>query len=216
MILLLDNYDSFTYNVFQALAGMGEKVRILRNDQVTLEEIAAMRPKAMVISPGPGTPDDAGISKAAVRRFAGRIPILGICLGHQVIGEVFGGRVIRAPEPVHGKVSLVSHRGTGLFQKVSDPFSAGRYHSLIVDRTRLPACLEITATTPDGLIMGLSHRDYAVEGLQFHPESILTPDGKRILGNFVAAINGQGCKIPQTLGVTTPGKAGTRTEESLC
>lgn len=194
MILLLDNYDSFTYNVFQALSSMGEQVRISRNDQVTLAEIAAMKPKAIVISPGPGTPDDAGISKDLVQQFAGKIPILGICLGHQVIGEVFGGRVIRAPEPIHGKVSCIKHRGKGLFQGVSDLFPAGRYHSLIVDQASLPECLEITAATSDGLIMGLKHRDFAVEGLQFHPESILTPAGKQILQNFIAAINEQPVK----------------------
>lgn len=189
MILLLDNYDSFTYNVFQALSSMGEEVRIIRNDQVTLEEIAAMKLKAIVISPGPGTPDDAGISKAMVKRFAGQIPILGICLGHQVIGEVFGGRVVRAPEPIHGKVSLIKHQGKGLYQGVSDPFPAGRYHSLIVAQTQLPDCLEVTAATSDGLIMGIRHRDFAVEGLQFHPESILTPEGKQLLHNFIISIN---------------------------
>jgi len=189
MILLLDNYDSFTYNVFQALSSMGEEVRIIRNDHVTLEEIAAMELKAIVISPGPGTPDDAGISKALVKRFAGQMPILGICLGHQVIGEVFGGRVIRAPEPIHGKVSFIKHQGQGLYQGVSDPFPAGRYHSLIVAQTGLPDCLEVTAATSDGLIMGIRHRDFAVEGLQFHPESILTPEGKQLLRNFITAIN---------------------------
>ena len=189
MILLIDNYDSFTYNVFQALSSMGEEVRILRNDQVTLEEMAAMPLKAIVISPGPGTPDDAGVSKAAVKAFAGKVPILGICLGHQVIGEVFGGKVIRAPLPIHGKVSPVSHQGNGLFRSLNNPFPAGRYHSLIVSAEQLPSCLEITASTPDGLIMGLRHREFAVEGVQFHPESILTPDGKQILQNFIASIN---------------------------
>lgn len=194
MILLLDNYDSFTHNVFQAMSSMGEEVCIIRNDQVTLEEIAAMKLRAIVISPGPGTPDDAGISKALIKRFAGQIPILGICLGHQVIGEVFGGRVIRAPEPIHGKVSLIKHQGKGLYQGVSDPFPAGRYHSLIVDQTGFPDCLEITATTSDGLIMGIRHRDFAVEGLQFHPESILTPEGKQLLRNFITFINEQSLK----------------------
>lgn len=189
MILLIDNYDSFTYNVFQALSSMGEEVRILRNDQVTVEEMAAMPLKAIVISPGPGTPDDAGVSKAAVKAFAGKVPILGICLGHQVIGEVFGGKVIRAPLPIHGKVSPVSHQGNGLFRSLNSPFPAGRYHSLIVSAEQLPSCLEITASTPDGLIMGLRHREFAVEGVQFHPESILTPDGKQILQNFIASIN---------------------------
>jgi anthranilate synthase/aminodeoxychorismate synthase-like glutamine amidotransferase len=185
MILLIDNYDSFTYNVYQYVASLGHKVKVIRNDKVTVEEIAAMDCKAIIISPGPRTPDDAGISKDVIKTFAGQIPILGICLGHQAIGEVFGGTVIRAPEPVHGKVSMIEHTGDGIFAGLPQPFSAGRYHSLIVERESLPDCLEVTATSSDGLIMGLRHREYRVEGVQFHPESILTPGGIRLLQNFL-------------------------------
>lgn len=186
MVLIIDNYDSFTYNLYQYVADLGYKVRVVRNDQTTLDEIAAADYKAIIISPGPGTPADAGISKAVVARFAEKIPILGVCLGHQVIGEVFGGRVVRAPEPVHGKISLIRHSGSGIYQGLSNPFSAGRYHSLVVDRQELPSCLEVTATTHDGLIMGLRHRHFPVEGLQFHPESILTPEGIKLLENFLS------------------------------
>jgi len=185
MILLIDNYDSFTYNVFQYIADLGHPVRVVRNDCITLAEIENGGYSALVISPGPGTPDDAGISRDVVARFAGKIPILGICLGHQVIGEVFGGKVVRAPEPVHGKVSAIIHDGFGLYKDLPCPFSAGRYHSLIVDRATLPDCFTVTATSEDGLIMGLKHRQYNVEGVQFHPESILTPDGRTVLQNFL-------------------------------
>ena len=188
MILLIDNYDSFTFNVYQAVAQLGYPVKVIRNDQTSCEEVAAARYDAIIISPGPGTPDDAGISRAIVRQLAGKLPILGICLGHQVIGDVFGGKVMRAPQPVHGKVARINHDGQGIYAKIPQPFVAGRYHSLIVDRPSLPDCLTVTATTEDGLIMGLRHNRYAVEGIQFHPESILTPDGSKILQNFLTGI----------------------------
>jgi len=185
MILIIDNYDSFTYNVYQYVANLGYEVHVVRNDQMTLADIEAGEYEAIIISPGPGTPDEAGISKAVIKQFAGRVPILGICLGHQAIGEVFGGRVVRAPEPVHGKVGSIQHTGTGLYKGVSPNFSAGRYHSLIVERKSFPDCLEITSTLADGLIMGLRHREYNVQGVQFHPESILTPEGIKVLENFL-------------------------------
>jgi len=185
MILIIDNYDSFTYNVYQYVANLGYEVFVVRNDQITLAEIAAGGYEAIIISPGPGTPQEAGISKAVIEQFAGKVPILGICLGHQAIGEVFGGRVVRAPAPVHGKVSFIQHNGKGLYQGLSPEFAAGRYHSLIVERESLPECLLITATCADGLIMGLKHRDYNLQGVQFHPESILTPEGMRLLENFL-------------------------------
>lgn len=186
MIILIDNYDSFTYNVYQYVANLGYEVYVVRNDQITLAEIEAGGYEAIIISPGPGTPADSGITKDVIQYFAGKIPIFGICLGLQAIGEVFGGTVLRAPEPVHGKVSFIQHTGTGIYQGISPNFAAGRYHSLIVDRETLPDCLEITSTSADGLIMGLKHRQYAIEGVQFHPESILTPEGMKLLKNFLA------------------------------
>jgi len=189
MILIIDNYDSFTYNVYQYVANLGYEVHVVRNDQMTLADIEAGGYEAIIISPGPGTPDDAGISKSVIKEFGGRVPILGICLGHQAIGEVFGGRVVRAPEPVHGKVAEIQHRGTGLYQGVSPNFIAGRYHSLIVETESFPDCLEITSTLADGMIMGLRHREYNIQGVQFHPESILTPEGIKLLANF---LNGRG------------------------
>ena len=188
MLLLIDNYDSFTYNVYQAIADLGRSLQVVRNDRITLDEIAAGNYEALIISPGPGTPDDAGISKEAVRQFAGKLPILGICLGHQVIGEAFGAKVIRAPLPVHGKTAKIGHDGQGLYVNLPQPLTAGRYHSLIVERSTLPDCLEITATNEEGLIMGMRHKDFNVQGLQFHPESILTPDGGKLLANFLDAI----------------------------
>ena len=188
MLLLIDNYDSFTYNVYQAIANLGRSLQVARNDRITLDEIAAGNYEALIISPGPGTPDDAGISKEAVRNFAGKLPILGICLGHQVIGEAFGAKVIRAPLPVHGKTVKIQHDGQGLYVNLPQPLTAGRYHSLIVERSTLPDCLEITATNDEGLIMGMKHKQFKIQGLQFHPESILTPDGGRILANFLEAI----------------------------
>ena len=185
MIILIDNYDSFTYNVYQYVANLGYEVYVVRNDQITLAEIEAGGYEAIIISPGPGTPSDSGITKDVIEHFAGKVPIFGICLGLQAIGEVFGGQVIRAPEPVHGKVSLIQHDGTGIYHGISPDFPAGRYHSLIVDRGSLPDCLEITSTSVDGLIMGLRHRQYKIEGVQFHPESILTPEGIKLLENFL-------------------------------
>lgn len=186
MILLIDNYDSFTYNVYQYVANLGYEVYVVRNDRITVAEIEAGGYEAIIISPGPGTPADSGITKEVIEYFAGKIPVFGICLGMQAIGEVFGGKVVRAPEPVHGKVSFIEHAGTGIYQGISQNFAAGRYHSLIVQRESLPDCLEITSVTADGLIMGLKHREYKIEGVQFHPESILTPEGIKLLENFLA------------------------------
>jgi para-aminobenzoate synthetase component 2 len=186
MIFVLDNYDSFTYNLVQYLGELGAEVVVRRNDEVTVEEIEReFRPAKILISPGPGTPDEAGVTLAVVGRFAGRVPILGVCLGHQAIGQAFGGRVVRAPAPVHGKPAEIEHDGRTIFGGLSPRFQAGRYHSLVVERASLPACLEISATTPDGLVMGLRHRELAVEGVQFHPESIITQEGKRLLENFL-------------------------------
>ncbi len=186
MLLVIDNYDSFTYNLVQYLGELGQTVEVRRNNQVTLDEIeTSLRPERIVISPGPGTPDDAGISLGVIDRFSGKIPLLGVCLGHQTMGQAFGGRVIRAPELMHGKASEVSHDGKTIFAGLSDNFLAGRYHSLIVERETLPSCLEVSASTKDGIIMGLRHRELKVEGVQFHPESILTSEGKQLLGNFL-------------------------------
>jgi anthranilate synthase/aminodeoxychorismate synthase-like glutamine amidotransferase len=185
MLLLIDNYDSFTYNLYQYLAELGASIEVRRNDQISLAEIAALQPERIVISPGPCTPDEAGLSCEIIAAFGQHTPILGVCLGHQAIGQVYGGRVIRAPEPVHGKTSTIYHRGAGSLRNLPNPFEANRYHSLIVERASLPAELEITAETADGLIMGLRHRHYPVEGVQFHPESIMTPVGKDLLRNFL-------------------------------
>lgn len=186
MLLVIDNYDSFTYNLVQYLGELGEKVEVRRNNRVTLEEIeTSLRPERIVISPGPGTPDGAGVSLGVIERFAGKIPLLGVCLGHQAIGQAFGGRVVRAPELMHGKASEVSHDGKTIFAGLSDSFQAGRYHSLIVERESLPECLEVSASTKDDIIMGLRHRELKVEGVQFHPESILTSEGKQLLANFL-------------------------------
>ena len=186
MLLVIDNYDSFTYNLVQYLGELGATVEVRRNDCVTLDEIEnRLRPERIVISPGPGTPNDAGITLDVIQRFAGKVPLLGVCLGHQAIGQAFGGRVVRAPELMHGKASEVSHDGKTIFAGLNDRFVAGRYHSLIVERESLPSCLEISAHTADGIIMGLRHRELKVEGVQFHPESILTADGKQLLANFL-------------------------------
>ncbi len=186
MLLVIDNYDSFTYNLVQYLGELGQTVEVRRNNQVTPDEIETdLRPERIVISPGPGTPDDAGVSLEVIDRFAGKIPLLGVCLGHQAIGQAFGGRVVRAPELMHGKASEVSHDGRTIFAGLDDTFIAGRYHSLIVEKESLPQCLEVSASTPDGVIMGLRHREWKIEGVQFHPESILTPQGKQLLGNFL-------------------------------
>ena len=188
MILLIDNYDSFTYNVYQAVANLGHPLQVVRNDRISLADISVANYDAIIISPGPGTPDDAGLSKQIVREFAGKLPILGICLGHQVIGEVFGGNVVRAPQPVHGKTTEVVHQGDGLYTDLPQPFTAGRYHSLIVEESSLPECLEVTARNEENLIMGLRHRQFNVQGVQFHPESILTPVGNKLLANFLSSI----------------------------
>jgi anthranilate synthase/aminodeoxychorismate synthase-like glutamine amidotransferase len=186
MLLVIDNYDSFTYNLVQYLGELGETVEVRRNDEVTVDEIdSKLRPARILISPGPGTPDTAGISMKVIEHFAGGIPILGVCLGHQSIGQVFGGRVVRAPQLFHGKSSQVEHDGKTIFRGLDQSFSAGRYHSLIVEADSLPACLEVSARTADGVIMGLRHRELKVEGVQFHPESILTTEGKKLLGNFL-------------------------------
>ncbi len=185
MLLLIDNYDSFTYNLYQYLSELGADVLVMRNDEISAEEAAALAPSHVVISPGPCTPREAGVSRAIVERLGPRIPLLGVCLGHQCVGEVFGGRVVRAPEPVHGKVARIRHTARGIFQELPNPFEATRYHSLVVERATLPASLQITAETDDGLIMGLRHREYPIEGVQFHPESILTPAGKDLLRNFL-------------------------------
>jgi anthranilate synthase/aminodeoxychorismate synthase-like glutamine amidotransferase len=185
MILIIDNYDSFTYNLVQYLGELGDEVVVRRNDEITLGQIETMLPSRILISPGPGRPADAGISLELIKHFAGRVPILGVCLGHQAIGEVFGGRVVRAATAVHGKASEIRHDGKSIFRGLDASFKAGRYHSLIVERYSLPACLEISAETNDGVIMGLRHREQQVEGVQFHPESILTPAGKQLLSNFL-------------------------------
>jgi len=189
MILLIDNYDSFTYNVYQYVANLGCAVDVVRNDRITVDEIATKNFESIILSPGPGTPDDSGICLDVIARFAGKLPILGICLGHQAIGQVFGGKVVRAPELMHGKVSAIIHNEQGLYQGLPQPLVAGRYHSLIVQSESLPDCLEVTARTTDGLIMGLKHKIYDVEGVQFHPESILTPEGIKILQNFIKKLN---------------------------
>ena len=185
MILIIDNYDSFTYNLVQYLGELGADIQVVRNDKTTIEAIEKQAPERIVISPGPKTPSEAGICLDVITAFAGRIPILGVCLGHQSIGQAFGGHVIRAPQLMHGKTSEIQHDGKTIFEGLPNPFPATRYHSLIVERETLPACLEISATTSDGLIMGLRHREMKVEGVQFHPESILTNAGKQLLGNFL-------------------------------
>lgn len=186
MILVIDNYDSFTYNLVQYLGELGEAPQVWRNDKITLKEIEQLAPARIVISPGPCTPNEAGISVDVVRRFAGTVPILGVCLGHQSIGQAFGGRIVRAERLMHGKTSMIEHDSRTIYQGVSNPFEATRYHSLIVERSTLPDCLEISAETREGEIMGVRHKDHPVEGVQFHPESILTSAGKDILRNFLA------------------------------
>jgi para-aminobenzoate synthetase component II len=186
MLLVIDNYDSFTYNLVQYLGELGVELRVVMNDEITVDEIESdLKPERILISPGPGTPDSAGISLAVIERFSESVPILGVCLGHQVIGVFFGGKIVRAPVPVHGKPVIIEHDGKTIFGGLPNNFAAGRYHSLIVDRESLPDCLEISATSPDGLIMGLRHRSKKIEGVQFHPESILTEHGKKLLQNFV-------------------------------
>jgi para-aminobenzoate synthetase component 2 len=186
MILLIDSYDSFTYNLAQCLGELGQELVVRRNDQITIDEISALAPQRIVLSPGPGVPQRAGIIVELVKRFAGKVPILGVCLGHQAIGYAFGGRVVRAPQLMHGKTSEIRHDGKTVFRGLPQPFPATRYHSLIVERRSLPKCLAVSAETADGVIMGLRHRDYPVEGVQFHPESVLTPAGPALLRNFLA------------------------------
>lgn len=186
MLLMIDNYDSFTYNLVQYLGELGQDVRVYRNDKLALADIEKLAPDHIVISPGPCTPNEAGISIETIRTFAGRIPILGVCLGHQSIGAAFGGNVIRAPYLMHGKTSLIHHDGKTIFTGLPNPFEATRYHSLIVERNSIPSCFEISAWTDDNIIMGLRHKNFAVEGVQFHPESILTGAGKDLLRNFIS------------------------------
>jgi len=189
MILMIDNYDSFTYNLVQYLGQLGEEVVVRRNDEVTLDEIEAMAPEAIFLSPGPCSPEQAGITVEAIRAFHRKVPLLGVCLGHQAIGHAFGGRVVRAGRIMHGKTSPILNDGRTIFKGLPSPFPAGRHHSLIVEREGLPDCLEISAETQEGEIMGLRHREFPVEGIQFHPESILTPGGKRIIRNFLQLID---------------------------
>ncbi len=192
MILMIDNFDSFTYNLVQYLGAMGEELVVKRNDEISLNEIAALSPDQIIISPGPCTPNEAGVSVAAIERFAGEIPILGVCLGHQAVGQAFGGKIVRAQKLMHGKTSPIEHDGKGVFENLPSPFDATRYHSLVIEKESLPECLTVTASTPDGEIMGVRHNELAVEGVQFHPESILTGEyGKTLLKNFV---DGARCK----------------------
>ena len=186
MLLVIDNYDSFTYNLVQYLGELGERIEVRRNDEITVEDIEAMRPDRLLLSPGPGRPTEAGITMKVIEKLAGKLPILGVCLGHQAIGQVFGGRVVRAARLFHGKSSKVQHDGKTIFDGLENPFPAGRYHSLIVERETLPDELEISATTPNGTIMGLRHRRLKIEGVQFHPESIMTTEGKKLLKNFLS------------------------------
>jgi anthranilate synthase/aminodeoxychorismate synthase-like glutamine amidotransferase len=191
MILVIDNYDSFTYNLVQFLGELGadipvaRAIEVARNDRITIDEIEGLAPERIVLSPGPCTPDEAGITLDVIRHFAGKVPLLGVCLGHQAMGQAFGGLVVRAPYLMHGKTSQILHDGRTVFEGVENPFTATRYHSLIVDRASVPSELEISATTSDGLVMGLRHRDFICEGVQFHPESIMTASGKRLLANFL-------------------------------
>ena len=189
MILMIDNYDSFTYNLVQYLGELGAEVKVARNDEISLDEVARLRPARIVISPGPCTPDQAGISLGVIGRFAGDVPILGVCLGHQAIGQAFGGKVVRAGRVMHGKVSSVRHDGRGVFAGIPDRFAATRYHSLVVERESLPACLEVSAETEEGEIMSLRHRTLPVEGVQFHPEALLTEHGHAMLKNFIEGEN---------------------------
>ncbi len=198
MILFIDNYDSFTYNLVDYIGQFTDALQVYRNNAITVDTIAALAPAGVVISPGPGTPADAGISNAVIRHFYKTIPILGVCLGHQCIGEVFGARIVRAPEPVHGKASPVFHNRDALFDHIPSPFLAGRYHSLIIDRDTLPAEFTITAWTEDQLIMGIRHQEYPLTGVQFHPESVLTPMGKQLIANWLRSI---GIQTPEAIPV---------------
>ena len=185
MLLVIDNYDSFTYNLVQYFGELGADPQVKRNDAITPDEVEKMKPQKIVISPGPGRPEEAGISMELIRKFGGKIPILGVCLGHQCMGEVYGGKVVRAERLMHGKTSPIQHDGKGVFQGLPNPFEATRYHSLIVEKNSVPSCLEVCAETAEGEIMGLRHREYPVHGVQFHPESILSKEGKDLLANFL-------------------------------
>jgi anthranilate synthase/aminodeoxychorismate synthase-like glutamine amidotransferase len=186
MLVMIDNYDSFTYNLVQYLGELGQGIEVYRNDEVTVEKVESISPDRIVISPGPCTPNEAGISNETIQRFAGRVPLLGVCLGHQCIGHVFGGEVVRAPRLMHGKTSMIHHDGNTIYRDLPNPFEATRYHSLIIKRDTLPECFEISAETDQGEIMGVRHREHVIEGVQFHPESILTKAGKDLLRNFLA------------------------------
>ena len=188
MLLLLDNYDSFTYNIYQLFSDIGAQVEVVRSDKISIDEIRANGYRGVIISPGPGIPQDAGISEEVIRQLGGEIPILGICLGHQAIGEVFGGRVVRAGEIVHGKASPIRHSGTGLYRDIPNPTEVARYHSLIIARESLPDVLDVTSQLDDGTIMGVRHKTLPIEGIQFHPESILTPEGRRMMQNYLTDI----------------------------
>ena len=188
MLLLLDNYDSFTYNIYQLFSDIGAQVEVVRSDKISIDEIRAKDYRGVIISPGPGIPQDAGISEEVIRQLGGEIPILGICLGHQAIGEVFGGRIVRAGEIVHGKASPIRHCGTGLYQGIPEHTQAARYHSLIIERESLPDVLEVTSQLDNGTIMGVRHKTFPIEGIQFHPESILTPDGRAMMKNYLKDI----------------------------
>ena len=190
MLLMIDNYDSFTYNLVQYLGELGEEVKVLRNDEITLEGIEQLAPARIVISPGPCTPDEAGISMPLVRHFAGKVPILGVCLGHQSIGQALGGRIVHARQLMHGKTSAIHHDGRGVFRGLPDAFTATRYHSLAIERASLPGCLVVSAWSEDGEIMGVRHKEFAVEGVQFHPESVLTEHGHQLLKNFLESSSG--------------------------
>jgi anthranilate synthase/aminodeoxychorismate synthase-like glutamine amidotransferase len=185
MLLMIDNYDSFTYNLVQYFGEIGEDIRVFRNDKITIKEIEAMRPERIVVSPGPCTPNEAGISVGVIKHFAGKVPILGVCLGHQSIGAAFGGEIIRAPRLMHGKTSMIQHDGKTIYTGLPNPFIATRYHSLVIRKESMPECLEITAWTDDDEIMGVRHKEFIIEGVQFHPESILTEVGKDLLKNFL-------------------------------
>ena len=185
MLLMIDNYDSFTYNLVQYLGELGQNVQVYRNDEIDLKKVADLKPEKIVISPGPCTPNEAGISLALIHEFAGKIPLLGVCLGHQSIGQAFGGKIIKAKTLMHGKTSLIHHKNIGVFSNLPNPYIATRYHSLVIERETIPDCLEITAWTDDGEIMGVKHKTFAVEGVQFHPESVLTEHGHALLDNFL-------------------------------
>jgi anthranilate synthase/aminodeoxychorismate synthase-like glutamine amidotransferase len=185
MILVIDNYDSFTYNLVQYLGELGADLKTYRNDKITISEIRDLKPEKILISPGPGYPKDAGISIPVIKEFAGKVPILGVCLGHQAIGEAFGGKIVQAKRLLHGKTSMIHHDGKTIYKGLPNPFTATRYHSLIIERASLPECLEISAWTKEDEIMGIRHKEFKIEGIQFHPESILTTEGKKLLGNFL-------------------------------